>query len=56
MTPTKQNKKGRSICGVEEGLIQVFFTSQSSKSMMWKTMHSGNLAVKRVRNHWDAYI
>ena len=31
-------------------------TSQSSKSMMWKTMQSGNLAVKRVRNHWDAYI
>lgn len=37
-------------------LIQGIFTSQSSKSMMWKTMQSGNLAVKRVRNHWDAYI
>lgn len=40
----------------EKFLIQYFFTSQSSKSMMWKTMQSGNLAVKRVRNHWDAYM
>lgn len=31
-------------------------TSHSSKSMMWNTMQSGNLAVKRVRNHCDAYI
>lgn len=31
-------------------------TSQSSRSVMWKTMHKGNLAVKRVRNHWEAYM
>lgn len=32
------------------------YTSQSSRSVMWKTMHRGNLAVKRVRNHWEAYM
>lgn len=31
-------------------------TSHSSRSVMWKTIHKGNLAVKRVRNHWEAYM
>ncbi|TNN32364.1 hypothetical protein EYF80_057476 [Liparis tanakae] len=31
-------------------------TSHSSRSVMWNTMHRGNLAVKSVRNHWEAYI
>lgn len=29
-------------------------TSLRKRSMIWKTMERGNLAVKRVRNHWEA--
>lgn len=46
-------------CTLSKKIKQYFesnCTSQSSRSVMWKTMHRGNLAVKRVRNHWEAYM
>lgn len=47
----------RSVCTPsQEQCRESNCTSQSNRSVMWKTMHKGNLAVKRVRNHWEAYM
>ena len=51
----KKEKSGKG-CGRRRRRSSVDdpLTSPRNKSRMWKTMKRGNLAVKRVRNHWEA--